>query len=91
VVHISRLRDGSRRVTQIAEVAGSEGDIVTMSDLFAFDFSAGLDEDGRHLGALAPTGLRPRFAERLRDSGIELPARLLGIDAASLARPGTRR
>ncbi len=91
VVHISRLRDGSRRVTQIAEVAGSEGDIVTMSDLFAFDFSAGLDEDGRHRGELAPTGLRPRFAERLRDSGIELPARLLGIDAASLARPGTRR
>jgi pilus assembly protein CpaF len=91
VVHISRLRDGSRRVTQISEVAGSEGDVVSLSDLFAFDFSAGLDEDGHHRGALAPTGLRPRFTDRLRDSGIELPARLLGIDASTLARPGTRR
>jgi pilus assembly protein CpaF len=91
VVHISRLRDGTRRVTQISEVAGAEGEIVSLSDLFAFDFSAGIDEEGRHLGGLLPTGLRPRFTERLRDSGIELPARLLGIDATNLARPGARR
>ncbi len=91
VVHLSRLRDGSRRVTQISEVAGAEGEVVSLSDLFAFDYSAGLDDEGRHRGTLAPTGLRPGFAERLRDTGIELPARLLGIDAPSLARPGTRR
>jgi pilus assembly protein CpaF len=91
VVHLSRLRDGSRRVTQISEVAGTEGDVVSLSDIFAFDYAAGLDDEGRHQGALAPTGLRPGFAERLRDAGIELPARLLGIDAPSLARPGTRR
>jgi pilus assembly protein CpaF len=90
VVHISRLRDGSRRVTQISEIVGAEGEVVSMSDLFAFDHSAGMDEDGRHRGALAPTGLRPAFAERLRDAGIELPARLLGI-GATLARPGVRR
>ena len=47
--------------------------------------------DGRHLGTLMPTGLRPTFAERLRDLGIELPARLLGIDAPVLQRPGVRR
>ena len=90
VVHISRLRDGSRRVTQISEIVGAEGDIVSMSDLFAFDHSAGMDDDGRHMGVLTPTGLRPAFAERLRDAGIELPARLLGI-GGTLARPGVRR
>jgi pilus assembly protein CpaF len=78
-------------VTQISEVAGAEGDVVSLSDLFAFDYSAGIDEEGRHRGTLVPTGLRPGFAERLRDSGIELPARLLGIDAPVLARPGVRR
>ncbi|MGZ4677018.1 MAG: CpaF family protein [Acidimicrobiia bacterium] len=91
VVHISRLRDGSRRVTQITEVCGAEGEVVSLSDLFGFDYAAGLDDEGHHRGRLAPTGLRPGFAERLRDSGIELPARLLGIEASSLARPGTRR
>jgi pilus assembly protein CpaF len=90
VVHLSRLRDGSRRITQISEVVGTEGDVVSLSDLFAFDFAAGLDEDGRHQGALLPTGLRPGFAEHLRDLGIELPARLLGINAEVL-RPGVKR
>ena len=52
-----------------------------MSDLFAFDYHAGMDDDGVTCGTLMPTGLRPAFAERLRDTGIELPARLLGIDA----------
>ena len=91
VVHLSRLRDGTRRVTQISEVVGTEGDVVSLSDLFAFDYTAGIGDDGRHQGALAPTGLRPGFAEHLRDLGIELPARLLGIDAPSLQRPGVRR
>jgi pilus assembly protein CpaF len=91
IVHISRLRDGSRRVTQIAEIVGSEGDVVSISDLYAYDFSAGVTADGRHLGTLIPTGLRPRFTERLNDLGIELPARLLGIDAPVLQRPGVRR
>ncbi len=91
IVHLERLRDGSRRVTQITEVVGMEGEVVTISDLFAFDFAAGLDADGRHRGRLLPTGLRPTFTERLRDLGIELPARLLGIDAPTLHRPGVRR
>ncbi len=91
IVHLSRLRDGSRRVTQISEIVGSEGDVVSISDLYAFDYSAGLTVDGRHLGTLLPTGLRPRFTDRLADVGIELPARLLGIDAPALQRPGARR
>jgi pilus assembly protein CpaF len=91
IVHLSRLRDGSRRVTQISEIVGSEGDVVSISDLYAFDYSAGMTADGRHLGSLSPTGLRPTFTERLADQGLELPARLLGIDAPVLQRPGARR
>jgi pilus assembly protein CpaF len=91
IVHLSRLRDGSRRVTQISEIVGSEGDVVSLSELFGFDYSAGMTPDGRHLGGLRPTGLRPTFTERLADIGIELPARLLGIEAPVLQRPGARR
>jgi pilus assembly protein CpaF len=76
LVHLSRLRDGTRRLTQICEVNGMEGDVITLSDLFVFDYSAGLDGDGRYLGTIRPTGLRPRFADRLHDYGIELPASL---------------
>jgi pilus assembly protein CpaF len=91
IVHLSRLQDGSRRVTQISEIVGSEGDVVSISDLYAFDYSAGFTTDGRHMGTLVPTGLRPTFTERLSDQGIELPARLLGVDAPVLQRPGVRR
>ncbi|MFM7270753.1 MAG: CpaF family protein [Actinomycetes bacterium] len=73
IVHISRLRDGSRRITQIVEVNGMEGDTITLTDLFAFDFGAGLDDEGNFLGAPVPTGLRPRFLDRLRDQGIVIP------------------
>jgi pilus assembly protein CpaF len=73
IIHISRLRDGSRRVTQVVEIAGMEGDTITLTDLFTFDYSAGLDEDGRFLGSAVPTGLRPRFLQRLTDQGITMP------------------
>ena len=78
IVHLSRLRDGSRRVTQITEVVGMEGDAITLQELFRFDYHAGIGDDGRYLGSLAPTGLRPTFAERLTDVGIELPAAIFG-------------
>ncbi len=74
IVHQARLRDGSRRVTQIAEVQGMEGEVITMQDLFLFDHSQGLDESGRHLGRLKSTGIRPKFTRRLEDIGIELAA-----------------
>jgi len=91
IVHLARLRDGTRRVTHITEVVGSEGDVVSLSDLYAFDYSAGVTADGRHMGTLQPTGLRPTFTDRLADMGFELPARLLGIDAPVLQRPGVAR
>jgi pilus assembly protein CpaF len=73
VIQQARLKDGSRRVTAITEVVGMEGEIVTMQDLFTFDYSAGRDENGRFRGTLRSTGLRPKFATELQDQGVELP------------------
>ena len=57
-----------------------EGEVITLQDLFVFDFRAGTDERGRMLGLLRPTGLRPRFAEKLLDAGIALPAALTAVN-----------
>jgi pilus assembly protein CpaF len=78
IIHQARLRDGTRRITHITEVDGMEGDIITLQDIFLFDFRAGLDEHGAFRGELRSTGLRPRFAESLADRGIKLPPQLLG-------------
>ena len=75
IVQLQRLRDGSRRITHITEVAGMEGDVVTLQDVFLFDFSAGVDETGRFKGSLKPTGVRPKFAQKLADHGIRLGPR----------------
>jgi pilus assembly protein CpaF len=74
IVQVARLKDGSRRVTAITEVAGMESDVITLQDLFTFDYSAGRDEKGRFLGRLCSTGLRPKFTDHLKDLGIDLPA-----------------
>ncbi len=76
VVHLTRLRDGTRRITHIAEVEGMEGDTIVMQEIAYFDFSAGLDADGRFLGRLKSTGIRPKFSRRLEDVGITLPPEL---------------
>jgi pilus assembly protein CpaF len=73
IVHQQRMKDGTRRITQVTEVLGMEGDIITLQDVFAYDFRAGVDERGRLRGTLHPTGLRPRFLERLLDVGVVLP------------------
>jgi pilus assembly protein CpaF len=78
IVHQSRLRDGTRRVTQVTEVLGMEGEVVSMQDLFVFDHRAGHDEHGRHLGVLRWTGLRPRLLDTLADAGVPLPTGLFG-------------
>jgi pilus assembly protein CpaF len=81
VVQISRLRDGTRRVTHVTEVQGMEGDTVTMQDAFVFDYSAGTDLNGRFLGKAVPTGVRPRFVERFAELGIALSPRVFGATA----------
>jgi pilus assembly protein CpaF len=72
IVHLSRLRDGTRRVTHVSEVMGMEGDVVVLQDIYVFDFSMGIDEEGRFRGQLKSTGIRPSFSERLSDYGITL-------------------
>jgi pilus assembly protein CpaF len=73
IVHQSRLKDGTRRITHITEVDGMEGDVITLQDVFTFDFRAGVDAEGTYRGILRSTGLRPRFVERLADRGISIP------------------
>ena len=75
MVQLARFTDGVRRVTHITEITGMEGQIITMQDLFRFDQS-GIDEEGRILGQMVPTGIRPTFAERFEVAGIKLPDRL---------------
>ncbi len=72
IVQIARLRDGSRRITHITEVQGMEGEVITLQDVFMFDFAAGVDDAGRYRGALKATGIRPKFAEKLTAEGIRL-------------------
>lgn len=80
IVQITRHKDGVRRVTHVTEVHGMEGDIITLQDAFTFDYSAGYDEEGRLRGRIEPTGVRPRFAERIADHGIPLPVSLFQPD-----------
>jgi pilus assembly protein CpaF len=72
IVQLSRLRDGTRRITYITEVQGMEGDVITLQDIFLFDFGMGVDEHGRFKGHLKATGVRPKFSEKLADLGIRL-------------------
>ncbi len=79
VVHQERLRDGSRRVVNITEVTGMEGDVITMTDIFVFDQS-GLEE-GKVIGRLRPTGLRPKAIGQIEAAGTHLPPSIFGIGA----------
>ena len=72
IVHLHRLRDGTRRVTHVSEVVGMEGDVITMQDIFLFDYGMGIDENGKYLGRLKATGIRPSFSEHLENYGIRL-------------------
>ena len=85
IVHLSRLRDGTRRITHITEVQGMEGDVITLQDVFLFDYSMGIDEHGRYKGHLKATGVRPKFAEKLADLGIRLGPEVFQPDPAGRA------
>ena len=77
IVHESRMRDGSRKVVNITEVSGMEGEIITTTDLFVFE-QTGI-ENGKVLGHMRPTGLRPKFMEKIEAAGIHLPPSTFGI------------
>jgi pilus assembly protein CpaF len=72
VVQVARLSDGTRRLTSIAEITGMEGETITMQEIFLFE-RTGVDAHGQVIGRFRPTGIRPRFAERLKASGMQLP------------------
>jgi pilus assembly protein CpaF len=72
VIQVARLSDGTRRVTSISEITGMEGETITMQDVFIYE-RKGVDKDGRVIGRFRPTGVRPRFAERLKLYGLQLP------------------
>jgi pilus assembly protein CpaF len=72
VLQVARFSDGTRRLTDVAEITGMEGDVISMQDLFVFE-RRGVSSDGRVVGFFAATGIRPNFAERLKARGIDLP------------------
>jgi pilus assembly protein CpaF len=83
LVHVARLRDGTRRVVQVSEVQGMEGETVVLEDIFVFDYSMGIDAEGRFRGHIKPTGIRPKCALRLEDVGIQLPADTFAYEPAA--------
>ncbi|MEO5317934.1 CpaF family protein [Arthrobacter sp. CC3] len=86
IVQVTRLRDGSRRVTHVTEVQGMEGDIVTLQDAFLFDYTAGMDAQGRFLGRPVSTGIRPRFLDRFADLGISVSPAIFGATPVAAGR-----
>ncbi|MGH2428501.1 MAG: ATPase, T2SS/T4P/T4SS family [Candidatus Limnocylindria bacterium] len=76
IVHQNRLKDGTRRITNITEVQGMEGDVIVMQDIFVFE-QTGVEE-GKILGRLKPTGIRPHFVEKFEAAGIHLPPNIFG-------------
>ena len=77
IVHTERFRDGTRKVVSVSEIQGMEGDVITMSEIFRFEQSG--FEDGKVIGRLRPTGLRPKFMPRIQEAGIMLPPSIFGI------------
>ena len=73
----ARMRDGSRKVTTITEISGMEGDVITMTDIFVFEQTG--TENGRIIGRTRPTGLRPKFMDKIEAAGIHLPPSIFGI------------
>jgi pilus assembly protein CpaF len=84
IIQTNRLRDGTRKVTSISEIQGMEGDVITMSEIFRFE-QTGM-ENGRVIGRLRPTGLRPKFMYKIQEAGIMLPPSVFGIGGQRVSR-----
>lgn len=79
IIQITRLTDGSRKITAVSEVVGMEGDIITLQDIFIFE-KRGIDKNGKVLGRFRATGIRPKFAEKLELAGLEVPEDLFSTN-----------
>ncbi len=80
IVHQTRFKDGTRRITHVTEVVGMEGEVVTFQDLFTFDYQAGYDENGVARGRLRSTGLRPKFLDKMALLGIEADTEIFAFE-----------
>jgi pilus assembly protein CpaF len=80
IVQQARFKDGTRHLTHVTEVVGMEGDVITLQDIFLFDYSAGFDDAGRALGTLKSTGLRPKFLDKLGESGVTVDATIFAFE-----------
>ncbi|WP_114422718.1 CpaF family protein [Nocardioides houyundeii] len=80
IVHQSRFRDGSRHITHVTEVERMEGDVITLQDVFLYDHSAGFDADGKALGGLRSTGLRPKFLEKMAYNNVQVDPLLFATE-----------
>jgi pilus assembly protein CpaF len=80
IVYQQRLKDGTRRFTHVTEVAGMEGEVITLQDIFLFDFSMGIDDEGRFKGRLKSTGLRPKFLDKLAERGVYVEPELFALE-----------
>jgi pilus assembly protein CpaF len=84
IVHLARVRDGSRRVTAVSEVLRMEADVITLQEIFAFD-QREITGDGKVVGRLAPTGLRPTFLDKFERYGVELHTNMFGTSEMPVA------
>ncbi|MBJ7528674.1 MAG: CpaF family protein [Nocardioides sp.] len=80
IVHQTRFKDGTRRITHITEVERMEGDVITLQDIFVFDNAMGFDHDGRTLGRMRPTGLRPKFLDKMAYANVTVDPVLFATD-----------
>jgi len=76
IVHQARLKDGTRRITHVTEVERMEGEVVTLQDIFLFDHTHGFDSEGRSLGSLKATGLRPKFLDKMLNNNVTVDPRI---------------
>jgi pilus assembly protein CpaF len=90
IVQQSRLKDGSRKITAITEVAGMEGEIIVLTDIFKFE-QTGVTDNGKILGEIKPTGIRPQFSPRLEASGFKLSSDIFGTSVSDMLTSRQRR
>ena len=88
IVHQTRFKDGTRHITHVTEVVGMEGDVITLQDIFLFDYNMGFDDNGRARGTLKSTGLRPKFLEKLMAHNIQVDPTIFAFEYRRLMKEG---
>jgi pilus assembly protein CpaF len=89
IVHQDRMKDGGRRITQVTEIVGMEGGVISMQDIFKF-MQESIDDNGKIVGRLQPTGLRPKYYDTILESGVRLPVEIFQMPVGHDGRPSRR-